>query len=436
MTTRVRRITRRKRIQIRKVGGNNEPDWIVNFWNWWSDNISNTIWFRTLTKIGKNIKWFITSIFDFIWYVLTDIVKYGIASGWFIFISSISAINLIDSMSAVGDFTACSVTVAPYCFNFYATIWGSIQAIFSMLGNVTYQLIILILPSSSFLLIASSIILSLITVSFLIIYQYELIEDIEKKERKREGNEGKKKKIKGGSNEKMSRIFHKDVLSKLNSIPKKKMDDLIELHPLPFSVALLFGFIKETDNGYAFSQESLDKIRSNIQNSMTTLNTDAIINEDEPVTKEEIIEIHDSIQAMDVLHVGAIHSLVREALESNGKIDIDDDMKGGTKRTKNQLDSTNSNVPFTPLEKSIRIVDDSSTKYKFFEGLKKEDMTWLKETYSPGFKHAKRYGIVDDTLEFTEKTNEILTTHLNKIKPFLKKDKKIYKPSSSLPSSS
>jgi len=375
---------------MKKGGNTSEPDWIVKFWNWWSENVSHSVWFRTLVKIGQNVKWIVTSIFDFIWYVLMDIVKYGIRSGWFIFISTISSISLIDSMALAGDFGVCTTTASPVCFNFYASLWGCIQAFFSMLGNITYQLILLILPSPTFMLIASSIILSLVTTSFLIIYQHELLEDAakEKKTKTKENKENKakdtKESKKGGAAEKVSRMFHKDVLSKINDIPKEKMDLWIEKHPLPFGVALLFGYIQETEKGYKMTQESLDRIQTNVQNSVTTLKKDGEVEVEDEVTEKDIHEIQEIFQAMDLLNIASIHSLAREALEP---MEL---KKGGALPFENQMSS-----------------------------LTKEDMDWLQETYPPGFKIAKEYGVVDDQLQFTEASHQILQTHLRHMKSIL-----------------
>jgi hypothetical protein len=301
-------------------------------------------------------------------------------------------------MALAGDFGVCTTTAAPFCFNFYATLWGCIQAFFSMLGNITYQLILLILPSPTFILIASSIILSLVTASFLIIYQNELLEDAAKEKKTKTKTKETKEKKKGGAAEKVSRMFHKDVLSKINDIPKAKMDLWIEKYPLPFGVAFLFGYIQETDKGYKMTQESLDRIQTNVQNSVTTLKkegevegeVEVEIEDEDEVTEKEIHEIQEIFQAMDLLNIASIHSLARDALDA---VEL---KKGGVGTA----------VPTVPVKTQM-------------SSLTKEDMEWLQETYPPGFKIAKEYGVVDDKLQFTESSHQILQTHLHHMKSIL-----------------
>jgi hypothetical protein len=203
-------------------------------------------------------------------------------------------------------------------------------------------------------------------------------------------------------------MFHKDVLSKINDIPKEKMDLWIEKHPLPFGVALLFGYIQETDKGYKMTQESLDRIQTNVQNSVTTLKKEGEVEievkgevkvevkvEDE-VTEKDIHEIQEIFQAMDLLNIASIHALAREALEPM-------ELKKGVGTGGGTAVPT---VPSVPVKTQM-------------SSLTKEDMDWLQETYPPGFKIAKEYGVVDDQLQFTEASHQILQTHLRHMKSIL-----------------
>jgi len=75
-----RKIHKRKK----RKGGKVEKDigWSADFWDWWNSTISNTPWFKALSKVGEGVKWTISTVMNFIWYVLSDIFTKNLKSVW------------------------------------------------------------------------------------------------------------------------------------------------------------------------------------------------------------------------------------------------------------------------------------------------------------------------------------------------------------------
>jgi hypothetical protein len=177
-----------------------------------------------------------------------------------------------------------------------------------------------------------------------------------------------KKETKGGQglHPTIERMFEPDLLEKLNKIPKASMETMIKENPVPFGYAILCGFMKETETGYEFSEDSLNMIRMALSNTMNTMN---------PVesTKDDWTTVNDSIEAFKFVHTASIHAMVRDGLDSkNGQ-------KGGGNVSKR-----------IPLDK-----------------IKTEDVVWLSQQDASGFKKAKDHGLLKDG-RITELGHEVV----------------------------
>ena len=205
--------------------------------------------------------------------------------------------------------------------------------------------------------------------SFMLIYLKEIMSSDEKPAKKsikekepKEKKEvkSKKKSIKGGENlhPTIDRMFEPDLLSRLNQIPKASIDAIIEENPLPFGYAILCGFIKETETGYVFSEESLGMIKFSLSNIMNMMDS----SHDVDMTKDDWTIVNDSMKAFKFVHTASIHAMVRDGLDRKEEI------KGGSLLSKR-----------VPLHK-----------------IKSEDMDWLSQQDAAGFKNAKKHGLLKD----------------------------------------
>jgi hypothetical protein len=190
----------------------------------------------------------------------------------------------------------------------------------------------------------------------------------EKKEPKVKKEPKEKKETKGGQglHPTIERMFEPDLLEKLNKIPKASMETMIKENPVPFGYAILCGFMKETETGYEFSEDSLNMIQMALSNTMNTMN---------PVesTKDDWTTVNDSIEAFKFVHTASIHAMVRDGLDSkNGQ-------KGGGNVSKR-----------IPLDK-----------------IKTEDVVWLSQQDASGFKKAKDHGLLKDG-RITELGHEVV----------------------------
>ena len=195
------------------------------------------------------------------------------------------------------------------------------------------------------------------------------------KEVKEKKEPKKKKETKGGQGlhpivERMFQTEGGDLLTKLNQIPKASMEAMIQENPVPFGYLILCGFMKETDTGYEFSEDSLNMIQMALSNTMNTM--------DPSYPKEhkgdDWTTINDSIEAFKFVHTASIHAMVRDGLDSkNGQ-------KGGGHLSKRVI----------PLDK-----------------IKKEDVVWLSQQDASGFKKAKDHGLLKDG-RITELGHEVV----------------------------
>jgi hypothetical protein len=272
----------------------------------------------------------------------------------------------------------------------------------------------LLFGSNTFISIIISVVLSVIVGAFISIYRTEHMKkskstSTEKTKSKKGGKNRKTKKVKEttakGRTGKpaiksiLDRMFNKKLLPKLNRIPKSDMEELIKKDPLPFGIAILFGFIQETENGYVFSKDGLDRLKTSIHNSMDTLYDVTKENmEDTPVTTDvesegkgkdenedddkyisnkELDFVTDSLEAMKLVHTASIHALARDTINEDGEI------KGGI---------NGSGIKDIP--KTVK--------------LQKEDIQWLHKKFPKNFEKAKKFGLVDNNMKFTENTDKII----------------------------
>ena len=161
-----------------------------------------------------------------------------------------------------------------------------------------------------------------------------------------------------------------DLLTKLNQIPKASMEAMIQENPVPFGYLILCGFMKETESGYKFSEDSLNMIQLSLSNIMNTMSPSY----PKEHKGDDWTTINDSIEAFKFVHTASIHAMVRDGLDSkNGQ-------KGGGHLSKRVI----------PLDK-----------------IKKEDVVWLSQQDASGFKKAKDHGLLKDG-RITELGHEVV----------------------------
>ena len=402
-------LTRRKRPvnkQKKKKGGKGEKDngWSAEFWDWWNSNISNTIWFKSLSKVGEGIKWTVSNVMNFIWYVLSDIFTKNLKSVWlyvivgFLGVGSLGAIaeegdfDSFDFLFATGgifhinNFISISTSATNFItntlgnYNVFTILWLLITTLFQTLGWITMDIISMLFTFKHvFVCSISWTIITTILSSFMIIYQKEIWKSVkepkkekvvkEKKETKEKVVKVKEPKTKGGKglHPTIERMFEPDLLEKLNKIPKASMEAMIKENPVPFGYAILCGFMKETDTGYEFSEDSLGMIQMALSNTMNTMDSKDEQKGDDWTT------VNDSIEAFKFVHTASIHAMVRDGLDKKaGK-------KGGGDLSKR-----------VPLDK-----------------IKREDVDWLSQQDASGFKKAKEHGLLKDG-RITELGHEVV----------------------------
>jgi hypothetical protein len=398
-------------------GGTEEKDWLNHLWDWWTKNIAHTTWFTALSHVGTGIHSFVTNIFKFIWYVLYDVVVKNVKSVWFFVITGLFGVGMFNSMAAAGSLGPSFTSMNINLFWIFNILWGVVQVLFHVFGWISYSLIILLFGSNTFVSIIVSVVLSVIIGAFIAIYRTEHIK--KKKADKKNTTISKKgganrktkkanasssstsKTTKGKTKSILDRMFNKKLLPKLNSIPKADMEELIKKDPLPFGIAILFGFIQETENGYVFSKDGLDRLKTSIHNSMDTLydvtkenmeDADASTHvedehddDDEYISNKELDLVSDSLEAMKLVHTASIHALAREAVDESNR-----ETTGG---------SGSSSSRGSP---SRRIKIPKTVK------LQKEDIQWLHKKFPKNFEKAKKFGLVDDNMNFTENADKII----------------------------
>ena len=395
--------TRKKRPinKVKKIKGGKDTSLSADFWDWWNSSISNTIWFKALSKVGESIKWTISTVMNFIWYVLSDIYTKNIKSVWLYIIVGFLGIGSLGAIAEAGDFDSFDfmfstggifpitsfVSISKSATNFitntlgnyniFSILWLLITTLFDILGWITMDIINMLFNfQNAFVCSVSWIIIGTILSSFMLIYKKEIMKLDEKPTKKsikepketKEPKEPKKKKIKGGQglHPTIERMFEPDLLSKLNQIPKASMEAMIQENPIPFGYAIICGFMKETDTGYVFSEGSLSMIQMSLSNTMNTMNpTDS--------SKDDWTTVNDSLEAYKFVHTASIHAMVRDGLESK------EGQQGGGHLSKR-----------VPLHK-----------------IKPEDMDWLSQQQAHGFKHAEKHGLLKDD-RITEMGNDVV----------------------------
>jgi hypothetical protein len=218
----------------------------------------------------------------------------------------------------------------------------------------------------------------------MIIYQKEIFKSVEnpipvgkpKPEGKAKTLKAKKE-TKGGQglHPTIERMFQPDLLIKLNQIPKASMEAMIQENPVPFGYLILCGFMKETDTGYEFSEDSLNMIQMALSNTMNTMDSSGPSDpkEQKEQKEDDWTTVNDSIEAFKFVHTASIHAMVRDGLDSkNGQ-------KGGSSVSKR-----------VPLDK-----------------IKTEDVVWLSQQDANGFKKAKDHGLLKDG-RITELGHEVV----------------------------
>jgi len=414
-------LTRRKRPinKRKKKGGKGEKDngWSADFWDWWNSTISNTIWFKALSKLGEGIKWTVSTVMNFIWYILYDIFTKNLKSVWLYVVVGFLGVGSLGAIAETGDFDSFDFLFAPGGifqitnfvsisasatnfitntlgnYNVFTILWLLITTLFQILGWISMDIINLLFSFQNvFVCSISWIIITTILSSFMIIYQKEVWKSVKEspkvkepkakepkakepkvKEIKEKKEPKKKKETKGGQGlhptvERMFQTEEGDLLTKLNQIPKASMEAMIQENPVPFGYLILCGFMKETETGYEFSEDSLNMIQMALSNTMNTMSPSGPKREES--TKDDWTTVNDSIEAFKFVHTASIHAMVRDGLDSK---------KGGGNVSKR-----------IPLHK-----------------IKTEDVVWLSQQDASGFKKAKDHGLLKDG-RITELGHEVV----------------------------
>jgi hypothetical protein len=208
-------------------------------------------------------------------------------------------------------------------------------------------------------------------------------------------------KKKGGGKplkDKLKKLSLKKLLSSFNSISNESMLKIKEEYPSQFLIAVLMGFIKETDNEYKFTEQGVKALKSIIIDSVNMVDKHCkkdcnneynvtskkrgnnIIkkrkgNRSEKATEElsqdDVIELKDILLSMDFINKASFHGIARESsLEPNTQ-DNDNKKKGRN------------------LKKSIGCV-------------LKEDIEWLKEKYPEQYNSAKNNGFINENSQISD----------------------------------
>jgi hypothetical protein len=196
--------------------------------------------------------------------------------------------------------------------------------------------------------------------------------------------------LKGGSS-KYQNLSTKKLLEKLNKTSKSTIEQLKESNGMGFQMAVLCGFIKETQIGenreYKFTPQAAKTIKTLIISSHESIHKncsgedcDKYIggtskrttrkNNEDIFDLESIVE---TLKAFEFVQLATVHALVRQSNES---------VKGGNKGNSK-----------TGHKEDIQNVLDH---------LKKEDIKWLEEKDPEQIKTAIKLGILTPDYELTE----------------------------------
>jgi hypothetical protein len=197
------------------------------------------------------------------------------------------------------------------------------------------------------------------------------------------GGHGKKK---SSLKEKLPKISKKNLKKKFKSIPKEQLDKLKNENLIEFKNAIQLGFIKETDEGYEFSDSGINTFLSIINSSLNAVNKhcpkgslcDSSLQgepSEDDLTIADLLEIKELIGSLEFIHMASIHGIIREReMEEQ-----EEEKKGGGRK---------------PRVKKFDIPDT-------MKHIKPEDIEWLKNKYPVKFESARKMGLVKNDFEIT-----------------------------------
>jgi len=196
--------------------------------------------------------------------------------------------------------------------------------------------------------------------------------------------------LKGGSS-KYQNLSTKKLLEKLNKTSKSTIEQLKESNGMGFQMAVLCGFIKETQIGenreYKFTPQAAKTIKTLIISSHESIHKNCsgedcdkyIGGTSKRTTRKNNEDIFDldsiveTLKAFEFVQLATVHALVRQSNES---------VKGGNK----------GNIKPGHKEDIQNVLDH----------LKKEDIKWLEEKDPEQIKTAIKLGILTPDYELTE----------------------------------
>jgi hypothetical protein len=422
--------------KLKKIrGGKDEKDngWLADFWNWWNYNISNTIWFKALSKLAEGIKWTISTIMNFIWYIFSDILTKNLKSVWLYIIFGFLGIGSLGAIAEAGDldsfnfmfstggvfpitnFVSISKSVTNFItnslgnYNIFSILWLLITTLFDILGWITMDIINLLFNFQNvFVCTISWIIIGTILSSFMIIYKKEIMkldekptkksikekEPKEKKPKEKEPKEKEPKEKKPKEKEpkekepKEKETKKKETKKKIKggelihpTIERMFEPDLLEkLNQIP--KASMEAMIQENPLpfGYAilcgFMKETdTGYMFSEGSLNMIQMSLSNTMNTMNPIdsSKDDWTTVNESLEAYKFVNTASIHAMVRDGLDSK------DGQTGGSHMSKR--------IPFHKI--------------------KQEDMEWLSQQNANGFRHAKKQGFLKDD-RITEMGNDVV----------------------------
>ena len=415
--------------RFRKMrGGGDDGGLISRFWSWLNTNVVHTVWFSSLQVFGWNIWNGLKVVWDFIWGVLTDIWVKKDKSMWLWIIIGLVTFGIFDAnlisaaattgaatgVGATGAATSVAATgVAAFVGDTFSILWGIVMLLLYIFNAIPFAIAFLV-TNSLFVPVLGAISLSVMVGGYIMVYrsQYEKWKNIVDKNKE---NAEKKKRGGGKFMNTMDSMFDPSVLSKLNSIPKEEMDELIKKDPFPFSMMSLFGFMKETETGYVFSQESMDRIKSSLEKTMENIKEDNeekdkekdkekdneekkeqdndLTKEEENLTKEDLDYMTDYFDSLKTVQLASMHALARDSIDEGEK--KEGGGKGSGRRPKEISD--------------------------IMKQLKLEDTRWIQQQNPKNFKKAKKSGLFDKNMKLTEKSHKMLEDSIRQAKAMMSK---------------
>jgi hypothetical protein len=104
----------------------------------------------------------------------------------------------------------------------------------------------------------------------------------------------------------------KQLLEKLNKISPTTLAEYKEKNAMGFQLAVLCGFIKETENGILFTPQAAKSIKSLILTSQESIHKNCVGKHCGNKAKVDLDSIIDNLKAFEFVQTAVIHAIVRD----------------------------------------------------------------------------------------------------------------------------